>query len=40
LRDVAAFLDTYRSFWDESFGRLDDYLIELKQKEKKRGRKS
>jgi DNA-binding transcriptional ArsR family regulator len=40
LREVAEFLDGYRSFWDESFGRLDEYLIELKQKEKKRGRKS
>jgi DNA-binding transcriptional ArsR family regulator len=40
LRDVAEFLDGYRSLWDASFGRLDEYLIELKQKEKKRGRKS
>ena len=40
LRDVADFLAGYRSFWDESFGRLDEYLVELKHKEKKRGRKS
>jgi hypothetical protein len=33
----------YRRFWEESFERLDDYLIEmkkeLKQKEGKYGRK-
>jgi DNA-binding transcriptional ArsR family regulator len=33
LRDVADWLERYRSFWDESFDRLDDYLREL-EKEK------
>jgi DNA-binding transcriptional ArsR family regulator len=32
LRDVAAWLETYRRFWDESFDRLDDYLQELQKK--------
>jgi DNA-binding transcriptional ArsR family regulator len=31
LRDVADWLERYRSFWDESFDRLDDYLRELKK---------
>ena len=35
LRDVAEWMEPYRSFWDESFDRLDDYLQEMK-KEKKR----
>ncbi|HEY8987570.1 MAG TPA: metalloregulator ArsR/SmtB family transcription factor [Candidatus Limnocylindrales bacterium] len=34
LRDVAAWMETYRRFWDESFDRLDDYLQELQTKEK------
>jgi DNA-binding transcriptional ArsR family regulator len=34
LRDIAAWMEQYRRFWDESFDRLDDYLQEL-QKEKK-----
>ena len=29
MREVAEFVEGYRHFWDESFGRLDDYLIEL-----------
>jgi DNA-binding transcriptional ArsR family regulator len=40
MREAAEWLDGYRRFWDESFERLDDYLIELQSKEKKRGRKS
>jgi len=34
LRDVAAWMETYRRFWDEGFDRLDDYLQELQTKEK------
>ena len=34
LRDIAAWMETYRRFWDESFDRLDDYLQELQTKEK------
>lgn len=39
LKDVADWVERYRSFWEQSFDRLDDYLIELKQKEKKHDRK-
>jgi DNA-binding transcriptional ArsR family regulator len=38
LKDVADWLEDYRRFWDESFQRLDDYLIELQEKEQKRDR--
>jgi DNA-binding transcriptional ArsR family regulator len=38
LKDVAGWVEPYRRFWDESFARLDQYLIELKDKEKKHGR--
>jgi DNA-binding transcriptional ArsR family regulator len=33
MREVAAWLEGYRRFWDASFERLDDYLIELQAKE-------
>jgi DNA-binding transcriptional ArsR family regulator len=39
LKDVADWVEHYRQFWMESFGRLDDYLRELKKKEKSHGRK-
>jgi DNA-binding transcriptional ArsR family regulator len=40
LKDVADWLEDYRRFWDESFQRLDEYLIELQKKEpKEHGRK-
>jgi len=39
LREVADWVEHYRRFWEESFDRLDDYLKELKAKEKKHGRK-
>ena len=35
LRDVAVWLEQYRRFWEESFDRLDEYLRQLQQKEKK-----
>ena len=31
LRDVAAFLENYRRFWEESLDRLDDYLQALQK---------
>src|ERR1700692_783801 len=34
MREVSEWVDGYRRFWDENFGRLDDYLIELQSKEK------
>ena len=39
LKQVDDWLDRYRQFWDQSLNRLDNYLIELQAKEKKRGRK-
>jgi DNA-binding transcriptional ArsR family regulator len=39
MRDVANWVQGYRRFWDESFDRLDDYLIDVQAKEKNRGRK-
>src|SRR5215470_4503633 len=34
LKDVADWLEEYRRFWDESFQRLDEYLIELQKKDR------
>src|SRR5580658_486441 len=39
LQDAADWVEHYRSSWEQSFDRLDDYLHELKSKEKKHGRK-
>ncbi len=39
LKDVAEWVEHYRRFWEESFERLDEYLRELKIKEKKDARK-
>ncbi len=44
LKEVADWVQHYRRFWEQSFNRLDDYLLELKNrelkdKEKKHGRK-
>src|SRR6202167_2913726 len=33
LKDVADFVEHYRRFWEQSFDRLDEYLIELKCQE-------
>jgi len=38
LKEVAEWAERYRRFWEESFERLDDYLVELKKKERKHGR--
>jgi DNA-binding transcriptional ArsR family regulator len=38
LKDVADWVGEYKRFWAESFDRLDDYLREMKNKEKKHGR--
>jgi len=35
LEDVAAWVEEYRRFWDESFDRLDAYLADLQKKEKR-----
>jgi DNA-binding transcriptional ArsR family regulator len=34
LEEVAEWAQNYRRFWDASYERLDDYLQQLKQKEK------
>jgi DNA-binding transcriptional ArsR family regulator len=39
LKDVANWVEHYRRFWEESFDRLEMYLKELQEKEKKDGRK-
>src|SRR5580700_1122549 len=39
LKGVDDWVARYRQFWAQSFDRLDDYLRELKTKEKKHGRK-
>jgi DNA-binding transcriptional ArsR family regulator len=39
LKEIDAWLDHYRRLWEQSFDRLDDYLKELKAKEKQRVRK-
>lgn len=33
LKEVSAWMERYRRFWDESFDRLDEYLQELQSKE-------
>jgi len=35
LREVDDWLEHYRRFWEESFDRLDAYLRELQEKERK-----
>ncbi len=39
LKDIANWVEHYRKFWEQSFDRLDDYLRELKAKDKKHARK-
>jgi len=35
LREVATWMEPYRRFWDESFGRLDDHLTRIKEEKEK-----
>ena len=39
LQEVAAYLERYRRFWEDSYDRLDDYLKTLQRKDKKHERK-
>ena len=39
LKEIADWIEYYREFWEQSFGRLDDYLRKLQVKEKKHARK-
>jgi DNA-binding transcriptional ArsR family regulator len=36
LKQAAEWIGSYRQFWEESYGRLDDYLQELQAKERTR----
>ena len=38
IKEVAEWAEEYRRFWDASFGRLDEYLEQMKQKEGDHGR--
>lgn len=38
LKDVSEWLEHYRVIWEQRLDRLDDYLRDLKKKEKKHGR--
>src|SRR4051812_13589408 len=38
IKEVAVWAEGYRRFWDETLGRLDEYLQHLKEKEKNDGR--
>jgi DNA-binding transcriptional ArsR family regulator len=40
LKEVSDWLEHYRTFWEESFDRLDEYLRELQKKEKKKNARS
>jgi len=37
LREVDAWLERYRRFWEDSLDRLDDYLRQVQADETKRG---
>ena len=37
LKEVAAWAERFRRFWDASYERLDGYLEEMKRKEKRHG---
>jgi DNA-binding transcriptional ArsR family regulator len=36
LKEVSEWIERYRTFWEQSFQRLDDYLNNLQTKEKKK----
>jgi uncharacterized protein YndB with AHSA1/START domain/DNA-binding transcriptional ArsR family regulator len=40
LKDAADWVERYRQFWEERLDRLDEYLQELQEQEKKHGRKN
>ena len=39
LKEIDMWLERYRKNWEESFERLDDYLVTLQKKEKRHARK-
>jgi len=40
LREVSEWVGGYRRFWEESFDRLDDYLLKLQKKGKNHAKKT
>jgi DNA-binding transcriptional ArsR family regulator len=34
IREVSQWAEGYRQFWEESFNRLDEYLVEMKKRKK------
>ena len=40
LKQAADWIERYRRFWEQSFERLDEYLVELQKQEHSRGRKT
>jgi DNA-binding transcriptional ArsR family regulator len=40
LKDVSEWMEPYRTFWEESFDRLDIYLKTVTSKEKLKGKKN
>jgi len=40
IQEVAAWVEDYRQFWEQSFDRLDEYLVEMKKNAvKQKGKK-
>ena len=39
LKQAAEWIERYREYWEVGFDKLDRYLQDIQQKEKKRGRK-
>ncbi len=39
LKEVADWVERYRVYWEQSFDTLEDYLLKVQSKEKKRARK-
>ncbi len=39
LKEASDWIGAYSRFWEERFDRLDDYLKQLQEKEKNRGRR-
>lgn len=39
FKDVADWMEQYRTFWEESFDRLEAYLKTITQKEKRKGKR-
>ena len=36
MREVAAWVENYRQFWEQSLDRLDEYLVEMKNMDKEK----